>query len=465
MNGINQHVSAVVIALLALGGCTFEIMPAEEDSQLTMSGNPPITNLDLDPPDPGMSNQGTTDQGTTGTGIPVWPEPDHEPVIALVAGAAHACALTAEGEVTCWGKNDVGQLGYGHTESVGDDEPLGTHGVVDVGDQVVALSAGRQHTCAILQKGSIRCWGYGGDLALGNGNGKYDTVGDDEQPSDMGDAIIYSNSAFAQLAAGDHHTCMRTEAGSIKCWGDSPQGALGYGYSTKTGGWLGNVPIGDSVSFLAAGADHTCAVVDGGMVRCWGEKTSLGYGGSINIGDNEQPSVYEALWLGEPVTQLAAGDRHTCALTASGAVRCWGQGHYGVLGYGSNQSIHTAEAAGLVNLGGLAVQVAAGQAHNCALMLGGAVRCWGDGSSGALGYGNTEDVGDNEAPAVAGVVDLPEAATQVVAGEEFTCALLASGKVQCWGSGLDGRLGYGHSWNIGDDETPAAIEPLVPFGL
>jgi alpha-tubulin suppressor-like RCC1 family protein len=222
--------------------------------------------------------------------------------------------------------------------------------------------------------------------------------------------------------------------------------------------------MGGTAHALVAGAEHTCAIVDGGLVRCWGEATSLGYGGGDNIGDDEQPSEIDAISLGDAVVQLAAGDRHTCALTAAGAVRCWGLGEDGALGYGTTQSIQNAAAAGIVNLGGLAVQIAAGQTHTCALLLDGTARCWGDGSAGALGYGNTDNVGDDESPAVAGAVQLTEVATQLVAGGEFTCALLASGAVQCWGEGLDGRLGYGHQLNIGDDETPDTMKPILPFG-
>jgi alpha-tubulin suppressor-like RCC1 family protein len=396
---------------------------------------------------------------------PAWAAHVQEPAVALVAGSAHVCALSGGGDVSCWGNNDAGQLGYGHTDPVGDDEPVGAQGVVNVGDAVISLAAGGQHTCAILEKGSIRCWGFGGDLALGNGNGKYYTVGDDEVPGEMGDAIIYSNSPFEQLAAGDHHTCMRTQNGTIKCWGNSPEGALGYGYATQTGGWLGNVPMGETASFLVAGADHTCAVVEGGLVRCWGEASSLGYGGMDNIGDNEQPMTVAPLALSAAVTQLAAGDRHTCALTTAGTIHCWGLGLDGVLGYGSCQDVSDATVAGIVNVGGLTVQIAAGQSHTCALLLDGSVRCWGSGISGALGYGNIEDIGDNEAPAVAGAVDLPEPATQLVAGAEFTCALLSSGAVQCWGNGLFGRLGYGHTQSIGDDETPASVQSILPFGI
>jgi alpha-tubulin suppressor-like RCC1 family protein len=450
MKRIEKQTPVVAICLLALGACTFDI-PA---GQVTKIGDPGEV----------VPGGGTIDGGPQANNTPAWPARIEEPAIAIVAGAAHACALSRSGEVSCWGRNDVGQLGYGHTDSIGDDEPAAAHGAVDVGGPVVALAAGGQHTCAIMAKGSIRCWGYGGDLALGNGNGKYYTVGDDESPSDMGDAIIYSNSPFVQLAAGDHHTCMRNEIGSIKCWGDSPEGALGYGHSTKTGGWLGNVPLGGSMSFLVAGAEHSCAVVEGGLVRCWGEATALGYGGFDNIGDNEMPSSLAPHSLGEAVTQLAAGERHTCALTASGAVRCWGLGSDGVLGYANKLSVHNAAAAGIVNLGGIAVQITAGQRHNCALGVDGSVRCWGEGRSGALGYGNTEDVGDNEVPAIAGVVALSEPVSQLAAGDGFTCALLASGAVQCWGSGDDGRLGYGNERNIGDDETPASMKPMLPFG-
>lgn len=476
---IHLSISVIAMSVLALNACTLEINPPplpEQNAAPVDVGPPDDTTVEHEQEtgtivEVGGQNTGsspgqvpTSGEGTTEEVVPVWEAQVQQPAVFLVAGAAHACAMTASGDVSCWGRNDVGQLGYGHTDAIGDDEPAATHGVVDVGGPVVSLTAGQRHTCAILDKGSIRCWGYGGDLALGNGNGKDYTVGDDETPADMYDAIIYSNSPFVQLAAGDHHTCMRTEEGSIKCWGDSPEGALGYGYATQTGGWLGNVPIGEDASFLVAGAEHTCAVVEGGLVRCWGEAKALGYGGDNNIGDDEAPSEFPALSVGAPVTQLAAGDRHTCALTTAGTVHCWGLGHGGVLGYGSTQSVDSATLAGVVNVGGVAVQVAAGQSHTCALLLDGSVRCWGDGTSGALGYGNTHDIGDNEAPATAGAVELPEPVTQIVAGTEFTCALLASGAVQCWGSGLDGRLGYGHDQSVGDDETPSAMMSILPFG-
>ncbi|MFT5434020.1 MAG: alpha-tubulin suppressor-like RCC1 family protein [Myxococcota bacterium] len=386
------------------------------------------------------------------------------PVAEIAVGGAHVCALSYSGDVACWGQNDVGQLGYAHPWNIGDDEAVNDGGIVDVGASVVALSAGDRHTCALMDTNRLRCWGFGGDLALGRGNGHSETIGDDETPADVGDAIIYSNAAFASLAAGDHHTCMLNANGLVKCWGDSAEGALGYGYSTKTGGWLGQVAVGGSpVMSLTAGCEHTCAILDSGSVRCWGHSAALGYGGLENIGDNDTPNEFGDLDLGEPMVQIAAGHRHTCALTTDGSVRCWGMGGYGALGGGDTNSVLDAGEAAVVQIGDTVTQIAAGRRHTCALTAAGSVYCWGDGAFGALGYGNTQRVGDNETPIDAGAVQLGEAAVTIGAGDGFTCAIGESGQVRCWGKGLGGRLGTGSEHNIGDDEVPASVPPLEIF--
>ncbi|MFO0761638.1 MAG: hypothetical protein U0359_34670 [Byssovorax sp.] len=126
-------------------------------------------------------------------------------------------------------------------------------------------------------------------------------------------------------------------------------------------------------------------------------------------------------------------------------------------------SIVDAAQAGLVNIGAAVVQIAAGRDHTCVVTVQGKVRCWGQGAHGELGHGDTETIGDDEPPSAAGDVSLPEGAVQVVAGDSFTCALLESGKVSCWGLGEDGRLGLGNQRTIGDDELPSSVEPLLPF--
>jgi alpha-tubulin suppressor-like RCC1 family protein len=108
------------------------------------------------------------------------------------------------------------------------------------------------------------------------------------------------------------------------------------------------------------------------------------------------------------------------------------------------------------------VQVSAGFSHTCAVLDGGTVRCWGQGNYGSLGYGNTNHVGDDESPASAGDVDVGGVVVQVAAGLGQTCALLEDGAIRCWGYGSDGALGYGNTNSIGDDETPASAGD-VPY--
>jgi alpha-tubulin suppressor-like RCC1 family protein len=131
----------------------------------------------------------------------------------------------------------------------------------------------------------------------------------------------------------------------------------------------------------------------------------------------------------------------------------------GQLGYGNTTTIgdnETPATAGDVDVGGKVVRVSLGTSHTCAVLEGGAARCWGRNDYGQLGYGNTKDIGDNELPSSAGDIDVGCKVTQIAGGGAFTCALCTGGRVRCWGA--DGSaLGYGRLFGgpIGDDETPA----------
>src|SRR5690606_38484965 len=153
----------------------------------------------------------------------------------------------------------------------------------------------------------------------------------------------------------------------------------------------------------------------------------LGYGNTNNIGDDEHPATAGDVNLGGDVTQLAAGSDHTCAVLKGGWVRCWGSNSAGRLGYGNTNTIGDDEApasAGDVNVGGPVTQLVAGGKHTCALLENGRVRCWGEGHYAQLGYGNTNDIGDDEHPASAGDVHVGETVIQLAAGLRYTCALL-----------------------------------------
>ena len=211
---------------------------------------------------------------------------------------------------------------------------------------------------------------------------------------------------------------------------------------------------------------------------CWGIAADgrLGYANGFDIGDNEAPASAGDVDVGGTVTQIALGEQHTCALLDTGAVRCWGDGANGRLGYGNTNDIgdnETPASAGDIDVGGTVTQIDAGAFHTCALLDTGSVRCWGAGGFGRLGYGNSTTIGDDETPATAGDVVVGGLVTQIATGGSHTCALLSGGDVRCWGRATDGALGYANGASIGDDETPASagdvevgsVVSLVTLGL
>jgi alpha-tubulin suppressor-like RCC1 family protein len=333
-------------------------------------------------------------------------------VIGLAAGASHTCALLESGAVRCWGSSGSGQLGYGNTENVGEVDTPASAGDVEVGGPVKQIVAAGLHTCALLESGAVRCWGSSGSGQLGYGN--TETVGDDESPASAGDVDV--GGPVKQLAAGGGHTCALLEAGTVRCWGGGGSGKLGYGNTENVGdadtpASAGDVDVGGIVKQLAAGTSHTCALLEAGTVRCWGSGGfgRLGYADTANVGDDATPADVGDVVVGVAVEQIAAGGNHTCALLEGGTVRCWGNGADGRLGYGNTDNVgdtNVPAAVGTVDVGGPVRAITTGGAHTCALLESGAVRCWGQGGNGRLGYGNTDNVGDVGTPREAGDVPL-----------------------------------------------------------
>jgi alpha-tubulin suppressor-like RCC1 family protein len=287
---------------------------------------------------------------------------------------SHTCVLLDNGAVRCWGESSDGALGYPVEEPpgggmvdprliVGDDETPADVGDVDVGGTAVQLSVGSQHTCVVLDDGNARCWGNGDSGRLGYGS--VDSVGDQEVPAVAGN--IDMGAPVVQIAAGGSHTCALMEGGTVRCWGRGNEGQLGYATVSFNGdALLGNEP-------------------------------------------GETPAEIGDIDVGGTVVQIAAGGLHTCALLDTGNVRCWGQADRGALGHSNLEDIgdnETPASAGDVNLGAKAVKIAAGGFHTCAVLETGAVRCWGYNQAGQLGYGNENTIGDTEAPASAGDVSL-----------------------------------------------------------
>ncbi len=355
-------------------------------------------------------------------------------VVAVAAGDWHTCALTSAGGVQCWGNNRSGQLGDGTTTHR--STPVAVSGLAS---GVLAVAAGRHHTCAVTSAGGVQCWGANNYGQLGDG-----TTTDRSSPV----AVSGLASGVAAVTAGEEHTCALTSAGGVQCWGYNLYGRLGDGTGTDRYTPVAVVGLASGVVAVAAGDSHTCALTSAGGVQCWG----CNFSGQLGDGTTTNRCTPVAVsGLASGVVAVAAGGSHTCALTSAGGVQCWGNNWYGQLGDGT--TTHRSTPVAVSGLASGVVAVAAGGWHTCALTSAGGVQCWGFNWYGQLGDGMTT----HRSTPVA-VSGLASGVAAVTAGGEHTCALTSAGGVQCWGYNLYGQLGDGTETNR---YTPVAVSGLA----
>lgn len=257
---------------------------------------------------------------------------------ALAAGSNFTCALLDDRAVRCWGGNSSGQLGLGTTETVGDDETPAAVAPVELGGAAVAVAAAGFHACAILADGSLRCWGGNGTGELGTGD-TY-SIGTADSPAAHPPVRLGFRRTATAVDAGIGTTCAILDTGAVRCWGHGGQGALGLGHDETIGDDEGPaseppVLLGEDrrAVALALGGYHSCALLDDGTVRCWGPngRGELGYGHTTAIGDAATPDQEGPVPLDARAVEIAAGGYHTCALLETGALRCWGPEDVGPL--------------------------------------------------------------------------------------------------------------------------------------
>ncbi|MHA7634891.1 RCC1 domain-containing protein [Corallococcus sp. M7] len=362
-------------------------------------------------------------------------KPSDKPAVKLLGegskvalGANHTCALLKTGLVRCWGSGTSGQLGYGNTADVGAADDLTKAGYVNLGGLATKLVAGGNHTCALMNTGKVRCWGNNYFGQLGYGNTLH--VGDDEQPYTKGDVNLGAGVTAKDITAGFNHTCALLSTGRMLCWGRNAAGQLGYTHTNQVTEPSTQTPVnvGD-VAQLSAGAYHTCVQTRQGAVQCWGASNNGQLGATVSTTDSTNSSscrdwspygcTYRMLAQsvtvnlgGATALQIATGYDHTCALLSNGSVKCWGSNANGRLGLGPNPPSSTTVPTLAVDLdGSTAYQVTAGENHTCVLLSTGAARCWGYGALGALGYGNTATIGANTSASTGGNISITPPST------------------------------------------------------
>lgn len=457
---INKYYATTMVVSLAVGvaalGCAGDDTGPDLDAGLD-SG----TDTDSDTDSDTDADTDSDSDADTDTDTELDSGPPGDDATWVAAGFAHTCAVIEGGYVKCWGYDQFGELGYGFDL---DDYPEAdtslpsTLPFVRVGEAVSQIEGGINTTCALLADGGLKCWGYfdyshlGVDIPAENGK----TIGVLDVPADY--TPVYWDSAVVQLDVGGGHMCVVLEDGDVLCFGDCAAG--------ETDDHI--VDLDGPTAQLCTGADHTCAVLESGDVYCWGTGAS-GALGNGDIDDVWDPLTKGPVDVGGSATRVACGYYHTCALLDTGDIVCWGGNDHGQLGYGSTEKIgddETPASVGTVDVGAEVTQVSAGSNHTCAVIEGGDVKCWGQGADGALGYGNTDDIGDDETPASVGTVDVGAAVVLIDSGQAYNCVLTTLGTVRCWGMDGAGELGYGLGPGvtyIGDDETPASMGDVPLF--
>jgi alpha-tubulin suppressor-like RCC1 family protein len=346
----------------------------------------------------GGDADGELGDGLTADRALAGPVPGLSGVQQISAGGYAACALLDGGTVTCWGSDLGGQTqadGGGSTPSmVG--AIAGAAAVQTSPSQLAGIpmmSACQNEcsdTCTLLNGGSVVCWGDNIDGQLANGG-----FGTTEQPP--GTAVLPAPAT--QLALGAMHGCALLNDGTVACWGDNTYGQLGDGtYASRAAG--ARIEGLANVTQVVSGEQHSCALgsgPDGGMfgVWCWGDD-SYGQLGDDYCCGSTVPSPDQAQIFGvngaTPVA-LAAGLYHTCALMSDGTLQCWGDSNDGELGspYGGGaypESVSSISTAVAISAGGALTNVNGNfTAHTCALLADATVQCWGSDRYGEIGDG------------------------------------------------------------------------------
>jgi alpha-tubulin suppressor-like RCC1 family protein len=398
----------------------------------------------------------------------------------IAAGTNHTCARLGDGSVWCWGQDLSSELGNGPSSVVclPHDQPViqrasflfaggntscvldGNLGLACWGQVAQppdthsspvtialsqtpspgAIAAGDEHICLIRTDRTVACWGN--DLAGQLGDGQAVLYVDAQHP-----VTVTGLDQVSALSLGQGFSCALRLDGTVVCWGGDNYGQTGD--SSPTWPNLPNtIPGLANVTAVQAGARHVCAILADRTVVCWGENLS----GQLGPGD---AAVMRTTPLAVPglsgVVALAAGSSHTCALLDTQRVACWGDDRSGQLGVatpsGSTSIATPTLVAGLDHV----VAVAAGNAHTCALLADGTVRCWGAGSEGELGDGLGAD---RFSPAqVSGLTNV----VQIALGSDQSCARLGDGTIRCWGGNDSGQVGAGF--------TPLQPTPVRVQGL
>jgi len=347
---------------------------------------------------------------------------DREPpalsgVVALSAGFDRSCALLEDGSVNCWGAT----FAMGKADRL----PNPPWAVTVPGiEGAMNVSVGWTHACAALQDGSVECWG---DLPW-----RSSLRGDSTTPIDG------LTEVRAVVSASDNSCALRTD-GTARCWGTNSDGQLG---ADESFGGFSSEPVTvanlNEATALALNSSTSCALLADGRVKCWGSVWGQADDAAADEAGEHRPRIRH---IGTPelvdglenATSLSIGFFFSCATLADTTVACWGvNAGESIADRSATISATPVAVPGLIGVSA----ISAGHDHVCALLNDGTLRCWGENIAGQLGDGSKTS---SSVPVPVSGID---SAIAVAAGVSGTCALLRDRTVRCWGSSALGCFGF-----------------------
>lgn len=392
----------------------------------------------------------------------------------IAAGLQHTCYLSREGKVKCWGDNSFGQLGSDNYTNIGDEEgEMGTNLSYinfETGEIVRNICAGSEYTCFILDDGSVKCAGRA-------------RCGDIVQLEEFN---LGSDNKVKSIACGSSHTCVILDDGSVKCWGSNDYGGLGYGDKNsicnayQMGDNLKNVDLGagNSALTISVGVYFTCAIIDDGDVKCWGNNDygQLGQGDTLDRGDDENemgdslPSV--SLGTGRRALSISSGYSHVCAILDNNTLKCWGSNTLFQLGYTGgargNESNEMGDNLPIVDLV-TPEYIFSGSEQTCAIISGNYLKCWGISyleKEGIITQFYPEDYNYKVDTLLPINLGTGRTVVNLAVGYEHICAILDDSSIKCWGKNDYGQLGYGDTISRGYSTGELGDNlPVLDLGL
>ena len=303
-----------------------------------------------------------------------------------------------------------------------------THGTVALDAVGIGktIATGDTHSCVVDAAGAVKCWGGNARGQLGDS-----TTTNRTEPT----SVLGLTGTQKTVAAGADFGCALSTTGTVACWGRNDVGQLGDGSTADRAVAAAVGGLGEEVTAIGTGGSHACALTKSGAVKCWGGN-GLGQLGNNATTNASTPVSVTGLQTG--VEGIAVGNSHACARLADGSAKCWGWNAYGQLGNGSTTDSKTPVA--VTGLGTGVRTLGAGGYHNCAILTDDSLTCWGHNDQGQLGDGTNAD---SSTPTWPFVISSMANIRRFGLGSSHSCALATNGKVACWGANASGQLGDG----------------------